>query len=207
MRTITWYSCISGIYLLLQACGSGLSTTIPLQIKPYVAEFVHQASQRGIIVDTTGLIIVYVDKLKDKEGNPVNGKFIRWSFPLLEDRIELDTTQNWWGHPYAREKVIFHELGHCLLTREHTFDTLPGGLPRSIMGITKNFTYEFMTSFRKYYLDELFDPATPNPCWITPLGCQEKESNQHIQLTPASPYQLPASPQALPKSRHAAGKH
>lgn len=136
--------------------------------------------------------------MKDKEGNAVNGKYIRWKFPLLNDRIELDTTQVWWVHPYAREKVIFHELGHYLLKRENNFDTVPGGTPRSIMGITKHFTYEFIPNYRKYYLDELFDPATPYPCWFNPIGCPENGTDEYLQLTPTSPYQLPASPQGLP---------
>lgn len=182
---------MSADYLLLQACSTNPSTSIPFGVKPYVAEFVKQARQRGITVDTTRLVIVYVDHMKDEEVYPVNGQYIRTYFPFREDLIQLDTTAYWWGHPYAREKVIFHELGHCLLDREHNFDILPGGLPRSIMRITKHFTYEFMTSYRKYYLDELFNPATAEPCWIRPLGCEQKQTDTDLQTT-TSPYQLPA---------------
>ena len=171
---------ICGMYLLLQACSNGGTANIPPQIKPHVAEFVAQARQRGIAVDTSGLTIAFVDGLRDEAGNPINGKYTHWYFPWVEDRIELDTTQYWWigvrssvKVAYSREKVIFHELGHCLLKRGHRFDTFRFGdqIPKSIMGVTIIPTYEMNFHHRTYYLDELFDPTTPDPCWITNTKC------------------------------------
>ena len=164
---------LSGLCVLLQVCSNSRSTSIPLQVQPHLAEFMAQAKQRGVTIDTTGLTIVFVDSLNDEEGNPVNGKYIRWKFPYRQDIIELDTTQYWWTHHYSREKVIFHELGHCLLHREHRFDTFRRGLPRSIMGETKTHTYEVIPLYRKYYMDELFDATTPDPCWTKLSGCPD----------------------------------
>ncbi len=60
----------------------------------------------------------------------------------------------------AKEQVLFHELGHCMLQRDHREDTHPDGRKKSIMSArkrwVKNDTY---VVHRKEYLDELFDPA------------------------------------------------
>ncbi|MDO1445047.1 hypothetical protein Q0590_02235 [Rhodocytophaga aerolata] len=155
----------------MQAGINNYSPGIPPQIKPHLTEFIAQAKQRGIVLDTTRLVITFVDYLQDREGNAVNGKYIRQYLPFRQDIIQLDTTAYWWSNLYAREKVIFHELGHCLLRREHRFDTFPGNLPKSIMGVTKIPTYELTPLYRTYYMNELFNPETPAPCWTEKFGC------------------------------------
>lgn len=74
------------------------------------------------------------------------------------------------------EALVFHEMGHCILGREHDADSLPNGDPRSIM-IPGNYrlyspcVYQIgnedcnYTFKRDYYLDELFDRNTPVPDW------------------------------------------
>lgn len=74
------------------------------------------------------------------------------------------------------EALVFHELGHCVLGRQHDSDVLPNGDPKSMMTPRNldlyapcvyqigeedcNFTFK-----RDYYLDELFDESTPVPDW------------------------------------------
>ncbi len=74
------------------------------------------------------------------------------------------------------EALVFHELGHCFLGRQHNSDLLPNGDPKSIMTPGNfnlyapciyqigeedcNFTFK-----RDYYLDELFNESTPVPDW------------------------------------------
>lgn len=74
------------------------------------------------------------------------------------------------------EALVFHELGHCVLGRQHDTALLPNGDPRSIMTPRnldlyapcvyqigeENCNYTFK---RSYYLDELFDESTPVPDW------------------------------------------
>ena len=74
------------------------------------------------------------------------------------------------------EALVFHELGHCFLGRQHDYGLLPNGDPKSIM-IPDNFNvyapcgYQFgqeecnFTFKRDYYLDEFFDESTPVPSW------------------------------------------
>lgn len=74
------------------------------------------------------------------------------------------------------EALVFHELGHCVLGRDHNTELLPNGDPKSMMTPGNydlyapcvyqigdedcNFTFK-----RTYYVDELFDESTPVPDW------------------------------------------
>lgn len=60
----------------------------------------------------------------------------------------------------AKEQVLFHELGHCMLHRVHREDANGEGRKLSIMSSRKRYVKnETYIKFRKEYLDELFDPA------------------------------------------------
>ena len=72
--------------------------------------------------------------------------------------IEIDS--DFWdraSHHY-REYIVFHELGHCYLFRDHLEDCLESGIWTSIMRSgTLNKCRDFYNSrTREYYLDELF---------------------------------------------------
>lgn len=56
-----------------------------------------------------------------------------------------------------KEMVVFHELGHCALSRMHKHAKGPWGHPMSLMypSIFSSYTYR---SSRGYYIDELFNP-------------------------------------------------
>ena len=54
--------------------------------------------------------------------------------------------------------IVFHELGHCYLTRGHKDERKNNGTCASIMRSGKAACMDFYTSDnRKEYLDELFD--------------------------------------------------
>jgi len=58
----------------------------------------------------------------------------------------------------AREQLIFHELGHCALSRAHDDSIVQNGprqIPRSIMASTA-ITDAVYKNFRDYYYSELF---------------------------------------------------
>jgi len=57
----------------------------------------------------------------------------------------------------GREYVVFHELGHCYLLRDHTEETLQNGHCVSIMASgTGACQYGYTSSTRDYYLEELY---------------------------------------------------
>ena len=77
-----------------------------------------------------------------------------------EDANELD-----------KERLIYHELGHCLLRREHRNKVLPNGEWASMMRgrpLPENsfFTTNYSGKRRDYYIRELFNKsAEPIPNW------------------------------------------
>lgn len=70
-------------------------------------------------------------------------------------KILIDT--NFWkqADEAEREALIFHELGHCVLDRDHIKKKSALGIPLSLMfpSVIPSFTYR---KFRKHYLIELF---------------------------------------------------
>jgi len=57
----------------------------------------------------------------------------------------------------GKEFVVFHELGHCILYRDHFEDQFENGVCQSIMRSgTLDCTDAFNRTNREYYLDELF---------------------------------------------------
>lgn len=57
-----------------------------------------------------------------------------------------------------KEALILHELGHCVLFREHCDAVTRSGTPYSLMHSTHFFRGAY-PKYRKYYLDELFKPS------------------------------------------------
>lgn len=72
--------------------------------------------------------------------------------------------QSFWENSshLSREFIVFHELGHCFLGRDHTEDCLDNrtyaSLMRSGLGSCRD-NYNFST--RDFYLDELFEIVEP----------------------------------------------
>lgn len=69
----------------------------------------------------------------------------------------------------SRESLMFHELGHALLKRDHKSDLLPNGDFASLMTPDPVTLYnEYTARKRDYYFDELFRPSTAAPDWSLP---------------------------------------
>jgi hypothetical protein len=125
------------------------------RIKPYVDSFVKEASVRKVNIDITYLKIVFGDLKGEAEGRSwMDGTHL----------IVIDSTLvEWKGSP---EQLVFHELGHMCLYREHD-DSRIGNYPKSIMAgwdspFWENAKYH---NRRQYYVDELFNPNTERPEW------------------------------------------
>ncbi|MEO1714224.1 MAG: hypothetical protein AAFU60_12900, partial [Bacteroidota bacterium] len=84
-------------------------------------------------------------------------------------RITLDPI--WWerSDENEREWLVFHELGHCVLGRDHRNEQTPEGTCRSMMrGNEDGFGCSidlYSEGWRKYLIDELFLENTPLPEW------------------------------------------
>ncbi len=72
--------------------------------------------------------------------------------------IEID--KDYWDSvgESAREELIFHELGHCVLNKEHN-EYMMGDCPASIM--YPELTPGCYDKHKEYYIKELFDKFYP----------------------------------------------
>ena len=70
---------------------------------------------------------------------------------------------NFWNKPWFseadKEQLIFHELGHCILNREHLNDTDSGGNPLSIMNYYHFSNLQYENDYSSY-IQELFGTRT-----------------------------------------------
>lgn len=76
----------------------------------------------------------------------------------LVPQVTIDPV--WWSiaTPNNRENIVFHELGHCILMRDHDYAMLAPGVPASIMYpvVIPDSIY---ASHHTYYMYELFADA------------------------------------------------
>ena len=145
---------------------------IPAEFQPYVDGFVAEALERGHNIVINNLIITYDSSLSNVYCAVSN---ITSSLNDVQKIISLNPNITCWQNSRQLETLIFHEMGHCILGREHDKSLLPNGDAKSIMypdnlALYAPCAYPINDSCnqlykRVYYLDELFDPATPVPDW------------------------------------------
>jgi hypothetical protein len=120
------------------------------EFAPYAREFQAQAKVRRVLASLDGVDI--------SVSNAIKAPILAVCYQT-EKRIEVakyfldkngDDTQ-------TLESVLFHELGHCVLGRQHLNDSRDN-LPMSLMN--KNAVPgSLYWSNREYYLDELFSSS------------------------------------------------
>ena len=172
-------NCYLVCLLLFCACSWQQRTKIPPEVQPYLEAFQQEARHRGTKVQLSDLAVTFDTALSRYSGNTyplepnaVASRKTFWTPPL----IILDTTLLWWKNPVTREKVIFHELGHCILNREHKDELLPNGEGASILNTYNNLT-RYNSKTRHYYLNELFFPDTPPPAWAMHQYSYQEDEN------------------------------
>lgn len=156
-----------GCFLLFfTSCKDSKEYSVDSSFTDYLIRFENEGASRGHTFDPqiNGLIIEFGNLTKNEAG------LTHYEKPV---RIQIDKT--YWnaisksaGADLMKEDLIFHELGHGLLKRDHLNTTLENGDWKSIMcGGTKvdnrSWNINYRGIRRKYYLDELFNESTPAP--------------------------------------------
>jgi len=183
----------------------------------YVDRFIAEGASRGFKIDDSQLTVVYSDTLNYYCGyGDHNSRKV-----MISVRSSCWQTQS----DLNKEILMFHELGHALLGRVHDNTTLPNGDYKTMMFGGNQFNIYTLDTpeKRKYYLDELFNPATPPPSWSaaktiptiifkdtinaasnpwvyakTPGSYQQGELSTSVFLSPSSSLELKsAAPSAL----------
>ncbi len=140
-------------------------------LEVYVETFFEEAKARGISIPKENLIVEFTDSLpEDFCGQCERPKAGRAGQRIIQIRKNRDC----WDIKVSQNKeaLVFHELGHCLLGRDHKDEFFPNGAPTTIMttrlaGPYEPCVYVFgddqatfkcnKTVRRPYYLDELFN--------------------------------------------------
>jgi len=163
--------------ILLQGCQKNDTIflpeyNVPDEFKPIVANFIEAAAGRGHTIQINNLIIKYDSTLKLPYCGMSN---VISSQNDVQKIISISPNGQCWENSVQFETLVFHEMGHCILGRNHDTSELPNGDAKSIMypnDITVYSPCVYMLGdscdrlYRKsYYLDELFNPSTPVPDW------------------------------------------
>lgn len=143
------------------------------ELSPYIDDFIAEGASRGVTLSKEKLETFLMDELTGDRASNFCG--LGWSNFNRQNtqRIEILNSEFCWEERsnIERENLIFHELGHALLTRDHLDTTFPNRSPKSIMcsgtdGACSNFEVYYDNEILKsYYLDELFNTATPTPAF------------------------------------------
>ena len=102
---------------------SGYVDGYQASLEPYIDAFKDSLVDAGLAPDFTGLTVVFTTDLASN----ILGTCYRAS-----KLVKINQTL--WSRltPGDREELIFHELGHCILYRDHNLTTV-SGIPVSIM--------------------------------------------------------------------------
>lgn len=133
--------------MLNSGCGSYPSiaprqSTIDPEFIPFVEKFEKEQNE-----------VVDIDIMfKATEGQIVA---LCWRYDYNKQGISIEVDPNFWfsSTEMEKEETIYHELGHCILARDHTEELIDYKVPKSIM-----YPYVFSLAYEKYrsyYVDEL----------------------------------------------------
>jgi hypothetical protein len=129
-----------------------LPTVVP-ELRPLYLSFEQAAADRGITINLTELGIT--GNIVELGDNSVLGLCRRSD--TEPNRVAVDISAWINSSDSFRELIVFHELGHCVLDREH-LDDQEDGICQSIMhsGLTDCVVPLDDPDLREVYLDELF---------------------------------------------------
>ena len=167
---VNWKFCwvqygLVGVILFLVSCQGEEEEALPLQpylnvadeLKPYFIRFEDEGLTRGIQVNLTSAGIT--GEIENISEENVVGQC--YQFAQYPNKVTIDI--EFWeaASDLYREFIVFHELGHCFLGREHLDDAYPNGQCTSVMrsgledcwGLYNNRT-------REDYVNELFNPES-----------------------------------------------
>jgi hypothetical protein len=148
------------------------------RLEPLVNKFYEEAELRGITLQKNNLIIEFVESLEDAQCGTCERPKRKKE---LQRHVRISAAKDCWSREPSQnqEALVFHELGHCLLNRNHKDDLFPSGASKSIMTTSMDGPYEpcvyvfgedasvcNRTVRRGYYINELFNEHLDEvPAW------------------------------------------
>lgn len=129
-----------------------LPTVVP-ELRPLYLLFEEEAAKRGLDINLTELAIT--GNIVELGNNSVLGICRRAPGEPNRVAVDIDAWLN--STPEFREVIVFHELGHCALGREHLDDDVNGVCISLMNSGTSGCEIPLGDEeIREQYLDELF---------------------------------------------------
>ena len=157
---------ILALAIVVSACKKDEDVIVPNQVACEYNLFLSEAKNEGVNINERkfkGFILT--GKITSVICD--NGDYAASYYSHQTEYIYIDTTT--FDYMYNKETMIFHELGHAILRREHRTEKMPDGEISSIMDANSLPTYNFALNYlykRQYYIDELFHQRNvPYPSW------------------------------------------
>lgn len=129
--------------LLLSACGQAPQITVEPAFDMYIAKF-----RTHVGVDIVDLSTTFATLVR-----PMVGECIHKEDGTREIKIDLTYWNN--SSDDAREELLYHELGHCVLNKGHTSVMNTDGCPHSIMHPQVFGNSGCFINNKEYYFNEL----------------------------------------------------
>lgn len=136
--------------------------------EPYVESFISEGAKRGYNIDfeDTGLTIIFGHTPNASASCSEIAGHDHGSHQIMVNKKAWQTLND-----SLRERLIFHELGHCELNRTHKNDKFADGSWQSIMRgdpmteVDERLPIPYFGFRRDYFIDELFDEEVQAPDW------------------------------------------
>jgi len=159
-------------FLVFTSCKDSKEYSVDSSFTKYLLRFESEGASRGHKFDpqSTGLIIEFGNLSNNEAGLTHFEKPIR----IQIDKTYWDDISKSAGADLMMEDLIFHELGHGLLKRDHLNTILKNGDWKSIMCggekvNNRSWNINYRGIRRSYYIDELFNESTPVPSFASLL--------------------------------------
>ncbi|MEO0044359.1 MAG: hypothetical protein RL329_3807 [Bacteroidota bacterium] len=147
------------LHLFSMGCQKDTIQTVPAEFQEYVNLFFEEGNKRGMNIALKNINLeMRFSTLVGKNAACTPKKHL----------IEIDSALWRKRSPYDKAWLIYHELGHCILGRDHLLKTLPRGECQSVMSNSEGFNCMInfkSNSWKKYYFDELFNNTSIIPDW------------------------------------------
>lgn len=133
--------------ILLTGCGDGTKGTIDPAFQSYLDQFIRDAALYEREIETYNLTIQFIDKFDDA---------FLWA-NCTDGTITIRRDYWYKTKEDTRESLIYHELGHCVLGRDHTqaWNT-DLNIPLSLMVQGTHSRSDYWAANKAYYIAELF---------------------------------------------------
>lgn len=148
------------ISLLSVGCAKQVTSfNVDPALMPYYQKFIDSGKSRGTDYSTNDLVMQFGETQGQVIGYCRKQESYNWNL-FTKETVSTPVVvvkPSWWANASeaSKRELVYHELGHCLMNKEHNTSRSSFGQPESIM-----YPYHIGGNFFSYweanYLDQLF---------------------------------------------------